>query len=171
MTTHDAILEKIVDGLDSLGKEQFVYVGTLELITGVITFLGVLFALNNRLVGEYQALLDSITKRQARMLDSMQKRASEGKLRVEDAELYAYYEGKREAIWNMKRDMSANYQVILILGICVLVGYGLALLSEQLPYSIFATISVIAVAMAPSVIYTLRHKRNLQRLARLDTGT
>jgi len=137
MTTHEAILERIADGLDSLGKEQFVYVGTLELITGVITFLGVLFALNRRLVDEYQSMLDSIDKKQASMLDKMQKLSRKGKLRVEDEELYAYYEGKREAVWQMKRDMSANYQLILILEICVLVGYGLALLSEHLPYSIY----------------------------------
>jgi len=97
----------------------------------------------------------------------MQKRATEGKLRVEDAELYAYYEGKRETIWQMKQDMSANYQLILILEICFLVGYGLALLSEHLPYSIYVTISVIAVSMAPSVMYTIRHKRNLQKFAKL----
>lgn len=71
----------------------------------------------------------------------------------------------------MKRDMSANYQLILILEIFVLVGYGLALLSEQLPYSIFITIVVIGVAMLPSVVYTIRHKRNLQKLTKPDPRT
>lgn len=69
------------------------YVGTLELITGVITFLGIMFALNYRLVGEYQTVLDNMTKNQGKMLEDMQKLAVEGKLRVEDAELYVYHEG------------------------------------------------------------------------------
>ena len=167
MTTHNAMLEKIAVGLESPGKEQFVYVGTLEPITGVITFLGVLFALNHRLVGECQTMPDRMTKKHSRLLEDMQKRAIEGKLRVEDAELYACYEGKRETIWQMKQDMSANYQLILILEICFLVGYGLALLSEHLPYSIYVSISVIAVSMAPSVMYAIRHKRNLQKFAKL----
>ena len=107
-----------------------------------------LFALNHRLVGEYQTMLDRMTKKHSRLLEDMQKRATEGKLRVEDAELYAYYEGKRETNWQMKQDMSANYQLIPILEICFLVGYGLALLSEHLPYSIYVSISVIAVSMA-----------------------
>lgn len=168
MTTHESMLEKIAEGLNNLEKEQFAYVGTLELITGVITFLGIMFALNHRIAAEYQAMLDSIDKKQSSMLKSMQKRAAEGKLRVEDAEQYAYYEGKREAIWQMKRDMSSNYQLILILEIVVLVGYGLALLSEQLPYSIFVTMSVIAVTMTPSIEYARRHKRNLQKFTKLD---
>lgn len=142
------------------------HVETLELITGVITFLGILFVLNHRIAKDYQAMLENIDKKQSKILKAMQERAAGGKLRVEDAELYAYYEGKREKIWQMKRDMSANYQLIPILEIVVLVGYGLALLSEQLPYSIFATISVIAVSMTPTIVYAIRHKHNLQKLAK-----
>lgn len=165
------MLEKAAEGLSAIDKEQFAYVGTLELITGVITFLGIMYALNYRLVREYQTVLDNMTKKQGKMLEDMHNLAVKGKHSVEDAEQYAYHEGERERVWQMKRDMSSNHQLILILEIFVLVGYGLALLSEQLPYSVFVTIVVMGIAMFPSVAYTVRHRRNLQKLAKQYPST
>ena len=159
LTSTNSTLGEIATGLEQLAKEQFVYVGTLELITGVIAFLGLLFAFSRRITNEYQTTLNRLLKNCEDILLALKLSIAQKTVILDKIDEHTFNEHKITSIAYHMREYTINHFMYFLLGVLVLVAYGLALLTEQLPYSFFVTFAVIVVSMCPSIVHSIRHHR------------
>ena len=156
---HNSTLQEITAALIRLETEQFAYVGTFELITGVITFLGLLFALSRRIGGEYGKMPERLFQIRKMLKDELENLGDDKSILLDRFDQYVFNATNIAKVEYHKREYTINHFVCFFLGVFVLVGYGLALLTEELPYSFFATMTVIVVSMCPTVIHAIRHHR------------
>ena len=146
--------------------------GIFELIASIITFLGILLALDNRIVSNYDDLIAILVARIVTINKAMRLKILD-KDDPKIIESFQVYYFDRELMKSRRDDYKYYHFAYSIFGIVVLIGYGIILLTNEIGYTFFVTWVVILVGMAPALVYVIYHMRGMRQrmkeIKRLET--
>lgn len=135
--------------------DSFVFVGTLELITGLITFAVIFAVVNPRIHQRYDKLIiDKINMRSELM--------QELKTKLDDQfeEMLDFYTVLSFELYELEKDKNnydRYYIVLPIIGLVFLIGYAFYLLSGISDYNFGLTLLILGAGTVTSSIHFIRH--------------
>ena len=143
-------------------NDAFITHGIFELIASIITFLGILLALDNRIVSNYDDLLVIHDARIVTINKAMRLKILD-KDDPKAIELFQVHYFDREFVKSKRDDYKYYHFAYSIFGIMILIGYGIILLTNEIDYTFFVTWVVVLVGMAPALIYLIYHVRVMRQ--------
>ena len=155
-----------------MAGSEFVTIGIFELIAASVTFLGIILALDRRIIENYQELLQEQDERLNKLHIGIEaKIISECDRLV--IELFYNIGFTKKRLEGGKRDYKYRHMLITVSGIVVLIIYGIVLLVEHpnMPFLHHFSIAAIVVmaGLCPTIFHLLIHRRVI--LNTVDTNT
>ena len=150
---------------------ELITIGIFELIAASVTFLGIILALDRRIIENYQELLQEQDARFNKLQTGI-----ESKLISECDQLVielSYNVGfTKTRLEGGKRDYKYRHMLITVSGIVVLIIYGIVLLVEHphMPFlHHFAIAAIVVMAgLCPTIFHLLIHRRVILDTAEND---
>ncbi|WOV92682.1 MAG: hypothetical protein R1F52_06110 [Candidatus Nitrosoabyssus spongiisocia] len=142
-------------------ESHFLSHGIFELLAAGITVLGILLALDNRVVSNYDEITKNVRWRLNLLYEGTELKIINTDENVEKIRLY------HVDIIRLEKgviDYKYKHMLITICGIGIMFAYGIALLIEEFNYSFFISVIIIMSGMLPTIIHLLIHRQTLVKV-------
>ena len=145
-----------------MSESLFIPHGIFELIAASVTVLGILLALDKRIIDNYQEMLE-IQENRKTMLDNGITKKFIDRFDTTVDELFNNINVGMIRLIEGQKDYKYRHMLITMAGIGVLLAYGLSLITEEFKPSFFWSSVVIMGGMCPTIIHLLIHRNLIMR--------
>ena len=153
-----------------MSESVFITYGIFELIAASVTVLGILLALDKRIIDNYQEMLDIQKYRKTILDDGIDKELIHRSDTTVD-ELFNIISVGSIRLTEGQKDYKYRHMLITMAGIGVLLAYGLSLIIEEFEPSFFWSSVIIMSGMCPTLIHLLIHRNLIMRVLKYIEST